>query len=157
MSFTYRIGTPEDIPAIAELLATSGLNWPGPASTPYVAVDEQGVVAAVFFKTLCFHAEPLAARPNSGFSVTELGKVIRQSFEQLVDEMGYPITVYSMVQDTPAAHAAAIKNGLRRSAGVLYEITLHPTEPVGGEEHVPWGRGDGDGRDHKGASTNTDA
>lgn len=149
---TYRQATPEDVPAIAELLHARGLEWPGPAATPYVA-ERSGEIVAAFFKTLCFHAEPLVAKPGAGkFSVTELGHLVRQSFEQLVDELGYPITVYSMVQDTPAAHAAAVKNGLRRSTGVLYEITLQPAIPVGGEQHVPWGRGDGGGRDHQGNS-----
>jgi len=154
---TYRQAVPEDVPAIADMLIARGLEWPGPAATPYV-VELAGEPVVALFKTMCFHVEPLVSKVGLDitFSVTELGRLIRASFEQLVDEVGYPITVYSMVQDTPAAHAAAIKNGLKRSTGVLYEITLHPAIPVGGEEHVPWGRGDGGGRDdHKG--TDADA
>jgi len=147
-ALVYRQATPEDVPQIAEMLISRGLEWPGPAATPYV-VDLNGESVVAMFKTLCFHVEPLVSKEGLDitFSVTELGKLIRASFEEFVDELGYPITIYSMVQDTPAAHAAALKNGLKRSTGVLYEITLRPAEPAGGEEHVPWGRGDRGGRD----------
>ncbi len=131
MNYTYRIATPDEIPAIGELLATSKLSWPGPAATPYVAVDDQtGEVTGVFFKTVCFHAEVLIARPGAHVSASEFGKVMRADFEALATEMGHPITIYTTVQDNERARAAAAKNGLVPSGGLLYEITVQPSSAL---------------------------
>ncbi len=133
---TYRIAAPDEYEQVAELLTATKLSWPGPAATPYVAVDESGEVVAAFFKTLCFHAEPLVAREGSGFSVSRLAGLIKESFVELADELGATVTVYTTAQDTPTARAAAEKNGMTRVDGVLYQIKIEPTKIAEVEETV---------------------
>lgn len=137
---TYRRGTTDDIEGISELLAKSGLFWPGAAATPYVAEDE-GRIVGVYFKCVCFHAEPLAIEPGHNVSVTEMAKVMRADLEELATELGEPIVVYAGVQNTPKALAAAEKNGLKSTGLFLHEIVIEPLQraeeaPVEEEELI---------------------
>lgn len=130
-NLAYRAATlPDEVPQIVALLEANGQYWPGAAATPYVAVNQAGEVVAVFFKTLCFHAEPACARPGSGFSIGKLADLMKESFVDLATELGYPLIVYSVVQDTARGRAAAEKNGMRPSPGVLYEIAIAPRQEV---------------------------
>lgn len=125
---TYRQALPEETGQILALLEAGGLHWPGPTATPYVAVRADGEVVAAFFKTLCFHAEPLVATPGANFSVTELARPMRKSFQALADAEGYPIAVMSLVQDNPAALEAARKNGLVRMDGITHRVVIEPRD-----------------------------
>lgn len=129
-SLTYRQGIlPDDVPAIMALLEAHGgpgMYWPGAAATPYVACDPSGAIVGVFFKTLCFHAEPVCAVPGAGVSVTALADMMKASFRELASELGYPLIVYSVVQDSDKARTAATKNGMVRSPGTLYEVSIGP-------------------------------
>lgn len=131
-NLTYRVAAlPGEVPQIVALLEANGQYWPGAAATPYVAVDDQtGEVVAVLFKTLCFHAEPACARPGSGFSISRLADLMKESFADLATELCYPLIVYSVVQDTDKGRAAAEKNGMCPSPGVLYEIAIAPRQEV---------------------------
>jgi hypothetical protein len=127
MPITYRIGAPEDIPAIVALLEAEGLTWPGAASTPYVAVGASGEIELVYFKSICWHAEPLVGKRDSAASVTELAKIMYEDFRDLADEMGVAITVYAGIQNNPKALAAAKKNGMVPMGDyVQHQITIPP-------------------------------
>lgn len=124
---TYRIGRPEDLEQVLALLERSGLHWPGELATAYVAVTTTGQVKGVFFKTLCFHAEPFCADVGAGVSASEFARLIAADFQELANERGIPVSVYCGVQDTPKALEAARKNGMRPTGLVAHEITFLPS------------------------------
>lgn len=128
MSITYRRGLETDIPQIAKLLEDegNGMTWPGHAATPYVAIGDTGEVELVYFKAICWHAEPLVGKRDSKASVTELARVMYADFQDLADEMG-PITVYAGIQNSPKALEAARKNGMVPMGDyVQHQITILP-------------------------------
>jgi len=84
------------------------------------------VVRGVFFKTLCFHAEPFCAEPGAGVSATKFAELLGAELQALDDERGVPIVIYTGVQNNAQALDAARRNGLVPTGLIMHERRFEP-------------------------------